>query len=178
MDIKDLKVIAYTFARYSYQFDANKPCYTSKAEIYGYESNCDQAMKCLVDDNYRAVKEQAKKENWAHKYVDIDECSDESDYEIRGYDTESHDHEYEMLYRYMKYPIYYSQANNTLIYRGFVIYPTPSTRDGKLKIKYSIYNSIDNIDLDMRDTIGEVIDTINNFLSYMNIIGNDIFEEE
>lgn len=168
MDIKDLKVIAYTFARYSYQFDMNTPCYTSKAKIYGHESNCDHAMKCLVDDDYRVIKELAEKENWAHKYVDIDECSDESDYEIRGYDTKNHDNDFVVLYRYIAYPIFNS-STNSFIYRGFVISPVSCLDEkGELKFKMKAVSDEYNIDLDVHDNINEVIDSINHFLAYMN----------
>ena len=57
MDIKDLKVIAYTFARYSYQFDSNKPYYASKAAIYANKDNCENAIKQVVNHNYNTIKQ-------------------------------------------------------------------------------------------------------------------------
>lgn len=178
MKFGDLKEIAYTFARYSYQYNSCKPYYASKTRIYADQRNCDNAMIALVKHDHDTIKQQAEEQDWAHKYIDIDECSEESDFEIRGYDREDHGNGYVMLYRYMSYPIYHSNKYNVLVYRGFIIYPTPEITSDNIRMKFSITNTNYETDFDKYDSISEIIDVINNFLTYMKAIGNNLFEGE
>lgn len=178
MNIKDLKVTAYTFARYSYQYNSCKPYYASKTQIYENQLNCDKAMGQFVKDDYNRIKKQAEEQDFAHKYIDIDKCSDESDLEIRAYDKEDHGNDYVILYQYKIYPIYHHNIYNILVYRGFIIYLVPVIADGGIKMKFSITNDIYESDFNRYDSICEAIDAINNLLSYMNTIGNNIFKGE
>jgi hypothetical protein len=174
MKIDDLKEIAYTFARYSYQYNSYKPYYASKTQIYANQCNCDNSMAQLMKHDYVRIRQQAEEQDWAHKYIDIDECSDESDLEIRGYDREDHSNDYVMIYRYMSYTIYHSKKYNAIVYRGFIIYPIPEVIDGRIEVKFSITNTEYETDFDRYDSISETIDVINNFLSYMKAIDNNL----
>ena len=176
--MSDNKIVAHTFARYSYQFNSNKPYYASKTKLFVDKNNCDKAMKSMAEMDYHNIKEDANEEDWAHKYIDIDECSDEADYEIRGYDTEDNSHDYVTLYRYISYPVYYIEGANCAMYRGFVIIAAPETIDGRIEFKFRIISPT-KTDLDfLCDTVSEAIDRINSFLTYMDTIGDKRFNQE
>ena len=173
--------VAYTFVRYSYQFNSNIPHCSSKARLFVIYENCEKAMRNMVDKDFGAITDIARLEDWDYKYTYADECSGSvrADYEIRGYDTEYHDNDFVVLYQYKMYPIFNSKTSNAVVYRGFGIIPITCVDEGdKLKIKMKVISDKDNIDLDLHETIGEAIDAINNLLTYMDAIGNRLFKEE
>ena len=179
MNTKNLKVIAYTFVRYSYQFDANKPFISSKAKLFMNSESCDKAMKEMVDKDFAYITTLSNTEDWAHKFTDIDECSGQVEYEIRAYEREDHDSDFAVLYQYKEFPIYCHNDSNHYRYRGFDIVPV-LVRSDKGGVKTGFRPVKDGIDIDIgvSETIDEIIDDINHFMAYMHCINNDIEEEE
>lgn len=179
MDNKELKVIAYTFVRYSYQFDANKPFVSSKTKLFMNSESYDKAMKEMVDKDFAYIANLASIEDWGHKFIYIDECSGRAEYEIRAYEQEDHDSDFVVLYQYKAFPIYNHSDSNHYRYRGFDIIPVLVSSDkGGVKTGFRPVNDGIDIDIGISETIDEIIDDINHFVAYMYCIDNNIEEEE
>lgn len=165
--------IAHTFVRLSFKFSENRPFASSKTSLFMSFDECDKAMKKMVDKDFENISNISSKENWAHRYIDVDECSEHADYEIRAYENEDHDSDFAVLYQYCAFPIYNSPYSNHFHYRGFDIIPIliDSNKGNGLKPSFkAIKNGID-IDIDTAETIGEMIDVINHFILYTKLSG-------
>lgn len=173
-------IIAYTFIRLSYQYNANKPHLASKPKLYSKQENCHRAMKDAVDLDFKRMSALSNVEDWAYKYIDIDECSGRAEYEIRAYETQDHDSDFVVFYQYIMYPIYSNIRSNYYEYRGFNIIAVAARSDKKGII--TEFRAVKgNIDIDMgpAESISELLYDINHFLLYIDYIGNNkLFKEE
>lgn len=172
--------IAYTFVRRSYIMDSSRPFVSSKAELYKDRNNCSNALVKILNKDYAEISKQAELECWAHRFIDIDECSGRAEYEIRGYETADHDSEFVVLYQYMIYPIYNCVDSDRYCYRGYYIEPRiiEDPRYGITDEFIAVDYSCDYFPIPASNTISGLINNINNFIEYLKVIGMQTEKEE
>ena len=174
------KPIAYTFIRRSYMVNSSRPFISSKAKLYKDKNNCSKALDKILNHDYAAISKQAESECWAHRFIDIDECSGRAEYEIRGYESEDHDSEFVLLYQYMIYPIYHYVDSDRYCYRGYYI-TGRIVEDPEYGIDYeyvAISYTGDDLPIPAANTISVLLNNINNFIEYMKAIGMQTEKEE